>query len=714
LKVDRRTLLVGGGAGLGLALAWAVWPRSQGAVLRPAKGTMLLGAGIAIDLEGRVTIAIPQVETGQGSWTGLAQLAADELGAAWERVAVTPGLPSVLWANRLAGEQGWLDAAGLSDAIGGDERWLRITAGSTSIRALGEVMRDLGASARALLLAEAGKRWDVDPAECDTSGGNALHEGKILPFGTLAEGAAQRALGKAPRRTSVGALAGRSLPRLDALPKANGTLRFAADVRLPGSLFASLRLARAQGRAVVESAAPAGISFEKGETWIAAIAADWWAAEAALAKARIRTFGPAGGDDSAIEAALDAALAAGDADVLHERGDVEEGFGGLRPLTAEYSAAAALHLDLEPPAATARLADGLLEVWASTQAPEALRHAVAAATGTDLTRTMLYPMPVGGQGGRALENDVAVIAAQLAQRTGKPVQVQLSHAEQVRSDPVRSPLKARLMARSLPDGRIAAWRMRLAGDDGTAAAMRRLLGGESAGFRSTAVPLLPYAIPALRIEAVSAGLPIRTGYHRGDLLGPMTFFSESFIDELARIGGRDPLSVRMALLGGNPRLARCLIRATALGGWDGGGAGSQMGVAVASVLGSHIALVASAGVGSDGRVAVSRLVAAIECGRVVNQALVRQQIEGGLIAALAIATAPAPQFRHGQVLAPRTLPAPGLRAQPEILVEMLPSRAAPGGVNGLASAVAAAAVGNAIAAGTGRRLRSLPFDPMSR
>ncbi len=708
MKLDRRTLLVAGGAGLGLALAWAIWPRGESALLRPPIGAAALGPGIAIAPDGRVTIAVGQVETGQGVWTALAQLAADELGAAWGQVAVVPGLPAALWANGLAEGEGWLDGASLSE---GEQ--MQVTAGSTSIRAHGDTMRRLGATARALLLAEAADRWGVAADTCDTREGVALHEGKSLPLAALAESAAGRRVpGEAPLRTRAGALAGRPLPRLDAPPKARGTLRFAGDVRLPGLVFAALRVARSGGSLRVAGRAPPGVRIEVGANWVAAIAPDGWSAARALEAADVRSIGPGGGDETAVSAALDAAMAAGDTQVMHERGDIEEGFGGLRPLAADYAAAAAAHHDLEPVSATARLANGLLELWAATQAPEVLRRSVAAGLGHVLDRTLLYAMPVGGQGGRALDMEVAGIAAELARRVGQPVQVQLGRAEQVHGDALRPPLLARMLARSLPDGRIGAWKMRLAGADGTGDTLRRLLGAEAGGFRAGALPPPPYAIPHLRIENALAELPIRTGYHRGELLGPVTFFTECFLDELARIGGRDPLSARMAMLDGSPRLAGCLIRATGLAGWDGGGPGSQMGLAVQSALGSHIALVASAALGPDGRIAVSRLVAAVDCGAVVNPAIVRQQIEGGLIAALADATATPPGFRHGRVLTPLTSQAPTLASIPEILVEILPSRAGSGGVNGLASAVAAAAVANALAAATGRRLRSLPLDPM--
>ncbi|GLR46540.1 molybdopterin cofactor-binding domain-containing protein [Sphingomonas astaxanthinifaciens] len=713
MKLDRRTLLVGSGAAGALVIAYAAWPRAERASLRPAKGELLLGPGIAIARDGRVTIAIPQVETGQGIWTGLAQVAADELGAAWESVGVTPARPGGEWGNALAKSEGWLD--GLSSwrewRLG--EGAARITAGSTSIRAMEAPMRRLGAGARALLVAEAAARWKVRAGECDSANGFVTHEGRSLPFAALAEGAAGRTLpGEAPLRAGRGALVGKPLPRLEAAPKADGRLRFAGDVRLPGMLHASLRRSGA-GQVRIESAAPAGIRFASGEDWVAALAEDWWGAEAALAKAKVTSFGLAAGNDAAVADALDRALASDDFATLIGIGDVETAFEGARPLAATYSAAAALHHDLEPPSVTARLADGLLEIWAATQAPELARRAAAEAAGHKLDRTILYPLPVGGQGGAALDVGLIPIAVALAREAGRPVQLTLSRAEQVRGDAVRAPLKARLYARPLPDGRIGGWRMRVAGVDGTDAAMRRLVGGDPGGFRAAAFSPLPYAIPNVALEAASATLPVQAGYHRGELYGALAFFTESFVDELARIGGRDPLSQRIALLGGNPRLARCLVRATALGGWDGGGPGSQMGLCAISAYGSFIAVVASASVGTGGQVEVSRLVAVVDCGRVVNPGLVRQQVEGGMIASLHQATVAAPSFRYGRVAGPLEASAPGLRKGPETLVEILPSGAAPGGVNGLGWVAAPAAVGNALAAASGRRLRSLPLNPMS-
>jgi isoquinoline 1-oxidoreductase beta subunit len=268
-----------------------------------------------------------------------------------------------------------------------------------------------------------------------------------------------------------------------------------------------------------------------------------------------------------------------------------------------------------------------------------------------------------------------------------------------------------------PGGITAAWKMRLVTAGGLNSSIARLIDGRrgktllSGEFDGSP----PYGIPNVRIDAVPVGLPFQHGYMRGSPERELTFFTESFTDELARAAGIDPLSFRMALLGPNPRLANCLQRVTGTGGWDGGGPGSTMGIAAASAFGSHIALLADATIGSDQRIEVHRLVASVDCGRIVNSGLVEQQIAGGLIWAIGQATVAAPEWSGGIPLS-RPLGAVGLphiAKMPDIHVDLIHSGAPPGGVNGLGVAVLAPAVANAIHAATGKRLRALPFDPMA-
>jgi isoquinoline 1-oxidoreductase beta subunit len=259
--------------------------------------------------------------------------------------------------------------------------------------------------------------------------------------------------------------------------------------------------------------------------------------------------------------------------------------------------------------------------------------------------------------------------------------------------------------------------MEIAAVDGMAASLGRMLDAENKRklVRAAMNGMPPYAIPNVTIEAVHLSLPLRVGYMRGSPEREHAFFTESFIDELAHAAGLEPLAFRMSMLGQNGRLARCLQGAARLAGWDGGGPGSTMGLAGWSAFGSHIGLVASARIDSDQRVKVDRLVAAVDCGRAVNTGLIAQQIEAGLIWALAQATMPSPEWIAGMPRA-RTFGAlglPRLGETPQIIVEIIPSSAPPGGISGLGTTVLAPGVANAIHAASGKRMRTLPFDPMA-
>ncbi|WP_310469067.1 molybdopterin cofactor-binding domain-containing protein [Sphingomonas sp.] len=699
--VDRRTLLIGGGAGIGLIVAFALWPRAQVSPLRAGADEQAFDHFLKIGRDGRVTVAVPQAETGQGAWTALPQILADELGAAWETVAVEPAPLSPRYANALAADQGWRGKTAL----------LRITAGSTSVRAFERPLREAGAAARGQLIAAAAERWNIDEGECDTADGFVVAGARRLGFGELAEEAA----GLEPRAIRLrapgsGRLAGRPLERLDLPAKSDGSLRFAGDVRLPSMLFAAARLAPLGGRLTGFSRAGAegvpGVRAVIADArWLAVAADTGWAAERALKIANARFTGPAGDPWDAL---LDAALDGDGGEAWFERGDYGSAVDGKPPLEATYRAAPAAHLALEAAGAAARWTGDRLEVWAATLAPDLLRASAERASGA--AHVTIYPMPVGDSGGGALEANAVPVAIAVAKKLGRPVQLTLSTTTNHNHDRLGPPAAGQMSAMPGEGGGVAAWKMRVAGANGLAAAFARLSGTDDKSELRGAVP--PYAIPNVAIDTVAADLPFATGYLRGDPERFLTFASESFVDELARAANADPFGFRMAMLSGQPRLARCLQSAAAAGGWDGGGPGSTLGLAAASAYGSHIALLADAGLGPSQQIEVRRLVATVDCGRVINPSLVRQQIEGGLIWALGLALAPAPTIAGGIARArPQALPR--LAGMPQFHVRLVTSSAAPGGVSGLAVPVLAPALANAIAAATGKRMRELPLDPMS-
>ncbi|MFL6861732.1 MAG: molybdopterin cofactor-binding domain-containing protein, partial [Allosphingosinicella sp.] len=237
MKIDRRTLLIGGGAGVGLVVAFALWPRHLGSDLAVRPGEQTFGNHIKIARDGRITVAVAQAETGQGIWTGLPQIVADELGAAWETIAVEPAPLTENHANALAKKVGWPKGA-------------RLTAGSTSVRAFELPLREAAAVARAMLVGAAADRWNVYPSECETADGFVINRGRTFTFGELAEEAADRSPPQRPRfnPSTKSRLIGEPLQRLDGPAKSDGSWRLAADIRLPGMLYASVRMAPPGGR----------------------------------------------------------------------------------------------------------------------------------------------------------------------------------------------------------------------------------------------------------------------------------------------------------------------------------------------------------------------------------------------------------------------------------------------------------------------------------
>jgi isoquinoline 1-oxidoreductase beta subunit len=720
LNLDRRTLLIGGGAGVGLVVVYLLAPSHLKSPFTLASGEQGFGAFIKIARDGRITVAVPQIETGQGIWTALPQIVADELGADWETVAVEPAPLTAAYANPLASHEGWLDDIGRLRAhgISSDGR-TRITAGATSVRAFAQPMREAAAVARAMLAGAAADRWGISVSECDAADGMILNGTRTFTFGELAEEAAERTPPSDPplRQTTAGRLIGQPLQRLDAPAKTNGSLRFAGDVRLPGMLFASLRVAPPGGHLTGFSkkriAQMPGVRHVAARRqWVAAVADTWAQAEAAIKAAGATFSGTETPQD--LRPLFEDVLHSGGSRKRFRRGHYASAVEGSRPLTATYYVAPSEHLGLEPLTATARFGDDGLEVWTATQAPGLARHRAAEAGRLRASSAALYPMPVGAPSGRAIEADAIPYAVELARVVKAPVQAVFSQSVSQNHASVSPGALARMTALPGAGGITAAWKMEIVTINGMASSIGRMLNTEEtpSAERTAVDGIPPYGIPNVTIEAIPVELPFRAGYMRGSPEREMMFATESFIDELAHAAGLEPLGLRMALLGENGRLARCLQGASRRAQWDGGGAGSTMGIAGCSAFGSHIALVANASIDEGQRVKVHKLVAAVDCGRAVNPGLIAQQVESSLIWAIAQATLRPPEWVAGMPRAEpfRTRGLPRLGDIPEIDVEVIPSSEEPGGVNGLGVPVLAPAVANAIFAGTGRRLRTLPFD----
>lgn len=728
--VNRRSLLVGGGAGAGLLLAWGLWPRTYGPNLNAGAGETIFNAFLKIGNDGRLIVAVPQAEMGQGVYTSLPQILADELGADWRTVSVEPAPINPLYVNDLLVTEGrdalpaWLQGPGgwaiRQIAI---RQAIIVTGGSTSIRGFEQRYREAGATARALLCMAAGERLGADWRACDTTDGFVIRGEDKLRFGELASDAA----GLTPpsdvelRKPGTGGISGKSVPRLDLPSKVDGSALFAGDVRLPGMVYASVRSGPfGDTRLIKVNKAAADriqgvIAVVENPRWVAAVATNWWAADRAL-DALSPQFRTVGGfpDDTSIGTALDNALASGDSKRFFERGDPDETLKG-NVLSAEYRVPLAAHAPIETLTATARLNGDRLELWMPTQAITFSRAAVARAVRMSEDAVTIYPTLIGGGFGRKIANDAAEVAAILAIKTNKPVQLNWSRAEETLHDEFRPPAIGRMKAKLGANGRPLAWSAAIAAPSSAAEQLERLMpaapanpGNPEAAAIEGAIP--PYSIPAVSVDHHVAQIGVPTGMWRSVANSYTAFFTECFVDELAEDAGIDPFSFRMQMLGGAPRLARCLTTAATIGDWQGGIAGSGQGIAAHSCFGSHVAMLAELHI-KEGGIILDRIVAAVDCGRVIHPDIVRQQIEGGIVWGIAAAMGNAISVERGLVTARNFsgLGLPILANTPDIFVELIENSEAPGGVGEIAVPPVAPALANALYAATGERSRALPL-----
>lgn len=727
-------------------------PRAFDAPLTPGEGETSFGAWLKIGRDGVVTVAVPQVEMGQGVTTLLPQIVAMELGADWRQVAVEPAPVSGAYANLpLAAEWAplWRPAVPALADEPGDlllRRWAEganftVTAGGTSLAAYEMPCREAAATARALLAMAAADRWDVSWEECDAAGGFITHGKNRISFAELAADAAgYTAPDPAPLRPEPPADAmpqvaeaeelELAFPRLDLPSKVDGSFLFAGDVRLPDMVYAAIRhgpLDRADLSSFDRRGAAGTrglVGVVKGKRWLAAVATSWWQAERAVEAMapRFRVVNPV--SSARIDEALDNAVRRIEPERIEERGQGDAAMA--RPSVAlRYDVMPAVHGTIETAAATARLLNGRLELWIATQAPEAARQAVAKALDMAADSVVLYPMPAGGSFDRRLEHDHAIEAALIAREMGRPVQLVWSRwQEQLMLRP-RAPLAAVLSARTGPQGYIDTFRARVATPPTAQESGRRLFANKTTWGAIDAVDgmadpmalagLMPfYAIPNVAIDHVPVRIGLPTGRLRGNAHGTSCFMVESFVDEIAQANGQEPLAFRIAMLGHDPRMVACLQRAARMAEWGGGASGSAQGLACHRIdLGDrsgYIALVATATAG-EGGVRVERLTAAVDIGRVINLDIALQQVEGGLLYGVGLALGSAVEYERGLPAQARlgALGLPTLADSPQVQVQLVASKAEPFDPGELAMAPVAPAIANALFSATGLRLRRLPL-----
>ncbi len=751
MKVSRRGVLTGAALGGGLLVAWNLMPRTFEPPLTPGQGEVAFDAWLKIASDGVITVAVPQLEMGHGVSTLLPQIVAMELGADWRQIAVEPAPVSGAYVNLpLAAQWAPLWQPVLPDLADTPddyllERWAQdnlftATAGGTTLAAFERSAREAGAAARAMLAMAAARQWDVDWEDCSAASGFIEHEDNRASFGELAMAASSfdapdppplRPEAPAERAPEIEGLEQElAFPRLDLPSKVDGSHVFAGDVRLPGMLFASIRHAPLDGGEVTAldeervAGQPGLVQLVRGRNWVAALGETWWAAERALLRLAPQFAAERPVKSDVITAKLDEAVRGGVSFRIDERG---EGLSDdyAPDIARRYDIAPALHATLETSTATARLADGLLELWMPCQAPEAARAAAAKAIDISPSNVVLYPVSAGGSFDRRLDHTIAIQIALLAREAGRPVQLTWPRLEEHCASYPRPPAACLMGAQLGAEGTIQQLRMRVASPPTMREFGHRLFDNYTPGSAIAAAEgtrddlavsggLSSYAFPRAVLEHVPTTLTLPTGPMRGQADAMMCFVRESFLDEIAHEHGREPQSYRIAMLGTDVPLAQCLQMAARLSQWDGGRPGTSQGLACHRMdLGDasgRIAVVAQASAG-EGGIRVSRLSACVNIGRVVNRDIALQQIEGGLLYGMALALGSATQYADGRPTHERlaALGLPTLATTPAIEITLIDSDDTPFDPGEIGVPCVAPAIANAYFSATGRRLRRLPL-----
>jgi isoquinoline 1-oxidoreductase beta subunit len=706
--VSRRALLTGGLAG-GFLLAFHLPVRA--AVNEPVQspdvtdGKFAPNAFIRIDATGHTTLVMPQVEMGQGVYTSIAMILAEELDADLKQVTLQHAPPNdKLYGNPTFG--------------------LQVTGNSNSIRAFWKPLRNAGAGARAMLVQAAAQQWQVEPASCTTANGEVTHKasGRKLSYGALAAAAASQTPPKdVPLKDPKDfALIGTPLKRFDTPDKVNGKAVYGIDAILPGMKFATVAACPVFGGKVgkVDDSAARKIPGVQQivvlDDMVAVVGDHMWAAKKGLDALKVTWDEGPNARISSKDIWQDLRAASEkDGAVAKSIGDIAKGLAAGEKLEAAFELPFLAHATMEPLNATVHFKPDSCEIWTGTQIVSRVQAEAAKAAGLPVEKVIVNNHLLGGGFGRKLEPDMVVAAVRVAKQVDGPVKVVWTREEDIQHDVYR-PVYRDTIAATLSDGKIVGWKYRVAG---SAILARWLPPAFQKGIDIDAIDAgadMPYDIPNFHVEYVRAEPPaVPTGFWRG--VGPNNnvFAVECFMDELARKAGKDPVEFRRSMLGKKPRLLAALNLAAEKSNWGQPlPARVGRGVCVQPSFETFIATVVEAEVDEQGEVQLRRVTSVVDTGIAVNPDTIKAQLEGGLIFGLTAALYGEITIDKGRVQQSNFHDYRMLRIDqtPKIEVHVVKSGEPPGGIGETGVNAGPPALRNAIYAATGVALRRLPID----
>jgi isoquinoline 1-oxidoreductase subunit beta len=706
---SRRTLLKGGLAG-GFVVAFHL-PLRAAPVNEPEQppdhpeGQFAPNAFIRIDTAGKTTLVMPQVEMGQGVYTSVAMILADELDADFAQVLLVHAPPSdKLYGNPLFG--------------------IQVTGNSNSVRAFWKPLRTAGAAARAMLVEAAAQQWQVDPTACSASEGKVVHaaSNRTLGYGEIADAAGKLPVPQNPKLKDPKdfKLIGKPLKRFDTPDKTNGKVIYGIDAMVPTMKFATLAACPVFGGKVkgvdysAVSAVPGVRQVVVLDDLVAVVADHTWAAKKGLDALGVTwDEGPNANVNSADIWNDLRAASKKDGAVAKSEGDVAKGLSQGDRLDADYELPFLAHATMEPLNCTVHLTPGACEIWTGTQIMTRVQETAAKAAGLPIDKVTVHNHLIGGGFGRRLEPDMVANAVRIARHVDGPVKVTWTREEDIQHDIYR-PVYRDTISASLSNGKIVAWKYRVTGSSIMARWIPPAFQNGIDGDAVDSAVDMPYDIPNKHIEYVRAEPPaVPTGFWRG--VGPNNnvFAIESFMDELARKANMDPIAFRLGMLNGTPRLKAALELVADKSGWGKPlPARVGRGVSVQPSFGSYIANVVEAEVDEQGAVHLRRVTLAVDTGIAVNPDTIAAQLQGGLIFGLTAALYGEVTIEKGRVQQSNFNDYRMLRIDevPPIEVHVIKSGEEPGGIGEAGCTAGPAALRNAIYAATGIALRRLPID----
>lgn len=751
--MKRRTWLLSAlGATGALVVGWGLMPQrsrtGSAELMLPIDGAVALNGWIQIAKDGSVLLAMPRSEMGQGVHTSLAMLVAEELDVSLDKVRLVPAARDSIYGN-VAMIQGTLPFHPLDSEEGQEttavkvgewivgkvarELGIQATGGSSTIADLWGPLRWAAAAARASLVQAAAKAWQVSAGDIQVKQGVMQSGRHSAHYGEFNAQAAGTAPGQVqPKARADWRLIGQATQRTDIPAKITGQAMFGLDVRLPGQLYAAVRMCPMLGGSVAsikdkDALALPGVSqrvsldaWGGGTAGFAVVGQTTWHARQGAQAVKVEWQAPAQLLDSQnIQAQLTQALDTDKGFAFYEKGNARQAEAAApQRLSASYHAPYLAHATMEPMNCTVRVQEGRVEVWAPTQVPEMVREMAAKVAKVPLEQVSVHVTLLGGGFGRRLEIDFVGQAVQVAMAcNGQPVQLSWSREEDTQHDFYRPMHVAQLNAGIDAQGQVTSLRIQSAGDAISprwmARAVPMLSGPIDMPDKTTAEGLfdLPYgfANQEMRHVATQSGVPV--GFWRSVGHSHNAFFSESFMDELAHATQQDPLSFRMSLLQGAPRYAAVLQLAASKADWGQAlPAGRARGLALHESFGSIVAQVAEVSL-TAGRIHVHRVVCAIDCGTVVNPETIKQQMESSIVFGLSAALYGKIDIVESTVKQGNFTDYPMLtfHQAPVVETHIITSTRAPGGVGEPAVPPIAPAVSNALFILNGQRQRSLPL-----